>query len=226
MTSMHEAHATDLWIFAYGSLMWRPGFVFAEAHRARLCGWHRRFCIVSRHHRGSHDRPGLVLGLDRGGITEGVVYRVGAADAAAVLKAVRARELISGVYREALLPVSILGEGARQVPAVVYLAERAHPSFAERLPVARQARVIAAAKGKSGANLEYLSSTVAELTRLGIRERELERVLVCLGSIRTRKASASSKVLHHQAALVRGWPRRARLRVAELARFLHRLRLS
>ena len=93
----------DLWVFGYGSLMWRPDFAFAERHRARLDGYHRCFCITSTHHRGSHARPGLVLGLDRGGTCEGVVYRVAAGQAAHVRAYLRRRELINGVYREALV---------------------------------------------------------------------------------------------------------------------------
>jgi cation transport protein ChaC len=221
---MTQTPKADLWIFAYGSLMWRPGFEFVERHRARLSGWHRRFCIVSRYHRGSHDRPGLVLGLDRGGVTEGIAYRVAGQHAAAVLKAVRARELISGVYREALLPVELAGIEAKSVPAVVYLAEKAHPSFHHRLPVSIQARVIAAAQGRSGANLDYLASTVAELSRLDIRERELERILVCLGLVRTRRRP--SRPTRPLAPSVRGWPRRRRIRAGELTRFVYRSRLA
>jgi glutathione-specific gamma-glutamylcyclotransferase len=222
---MTKVHARDVWIFAYGSLMWRPGFPFVEMHRARLNGWHRRFCIVSRYHRGSHDRPGLVLGLDRGGTTDGVVYRVAAHDASCVLKAVRARELISGVYREALLPVTVLGAAAGQVPAIVYLAEKAHPSFNERLPVSQQAHIIARAEGRSGANLDYLVSTVAELARLGIRERELERILVCLGWVKSRRPATAKSVQRH-GTLPAGWPRVSRIRIAELTRFLYRARLG
>ena len=101
-TQSHAPH--DLWIFGYGSLMWRPGFTHAERARARLDGYHRAFCISSTHHRGDALRPGLVLGLDRGGACEGVAYRVPAAEARTVLAYLRERELISGVYREAQLP--------------------------------------------------------------------------------------------------------------------------
>jgi cation transport protein ChaC len=215
----------DLWIFAYGSLMWRPGFAFEERHPARLRGFHRRFCIVSRHHRGSFERPGLVLGLDRGGATQGVAYRVAAHHAGDVLRRVRARELISGVYREALLTVTLLGEDARQVAAIVYLAEPHHPSFNPRLPVKLQAHIIAHAHGRSGDNLGYLASTVGELLRLGIRERELERIATCLGAVRTRQLKPDSRKSHHTGRRVMTWPRLKRVRFAELTRFQHRTRL-
>ena len=88
-------------MFGYGSLMWRPGFAFEEARRARLIGCRRCFCIYSVHHRGTPERPGMVLGLDRGGACEGIAYRVAAANAAETVRYLRAREQINGVYREA-----------------------------------------------------------------------------------------------------------------------------
>ena len=90
-----------LWVFAYGSLMWQPGFPFVEARRARLEGYHRSFCIYSLHYRGTQQRPGLVLGLARGGTCEGIAFRVADEDAPAVRAYLHARELIYGVYREA-----------------------------------------------------------------------------------------------------------------------------
>jgi glutathione-specific gamma-glutamylcyclotransferase len=101
-----------LWIFGYGSLMWRPDFAFIERQPARLTGYHRCFCITSTHHRGTAERPGLVLGLDRGGYCAGVAYRVAAEDEACVLAYLRKRELVNGVYREARSTVD-LGDGRR-----------------------------------------------------------------------------------------------------------------
>ena len=94
-----SAQPHDLWVFGYGSLMWRPGFAYEEAQRARLVGYRRCFCIYSVHHRGSPERPGLVLGLDRGGACEGIAYRIAAPRADETYQYRRARELINGVYR-------------------------------------------------------------------------------------------------------------------------------
>ena len=93
-------------MFGYGSLMWRPGFAYEEAQHARLTGYRRCFCIYSVHHRGTPERPGLVLGLDRGGACEGIAYRVAAANAAETARYLRAREQVNGVYREAMCPWS------------------------------------------------------------------------------------------------------------------------
>ena len=87
--------------------MWRPGFAFAEARRARVVGYRRCFCIYSVHHRGTPERLGMVLGLDRGGACEGIAYRIAGADVAETLRYLRARELINGVYREAHVPMEL-----------------------------------------------------------------------------------------------------------------------
>jgi cation transport protein ChaC len=180
----------DLWVFAYGSLMWRPGFPFEEARRARLTGYRRAFCVYSVHHRGTPERLGLVLGLDRGGVCEGVAYRIAAADAAETRQYLRARELVNGVYREALLPVLLEQHPPVEVMALAFVVERAHHTYAGRLPLATQARLIRSTKGVSGANLDYLMSTVRHLGELGIRERELERLVTMAGPLARTRARA------------------------------------
>ena len=218
----------ELWVFGYGSLMWRPGFAFVEAQRARLTGYRRCFCIYSVHHRGTPERPGMVLGLDRGGACEGIAYRVAAADAATVAAYLRAREQVNGVYRETRVPVELIGP-RREVMALAYIAERAHPNYAGRLPVALQARLIRGGQGISGANLDYLINTLRHLAELGIRERELERVLAAIaphaargGAARTR-ASCAAMV---QAARAHPPAVRLALRKDQRRRFLYRLRLT
>lgn len=189
-----SASAHDIWIFAYGSLMWRPGFSFLEAAPARLAGYSRHFCVTSVHHRGTPQRPGLVLGLDRGGSCEGIAYRVSAAEAAGVLAYLRAREQVNGVYREARLPVELHAAGGtcdpRIVTAVAYLVERAHPSYAGHLSLAQQARLIRAARGLSGVNLDYVINTLRHMAKLGIREPELQRLMVVIGALFARESYA------------------------------------
>jgi cation transport protein ChaC len=174
--------APALWVFAYGSLMWQPGFVYAEARRARLEGYHRAFCIYSLHYRGTQDRPGLVLGLQRGGTCEGVAFRVADSDAAAVRAYLHARELIYGVYREAMVPAELSGPGERRrVPVLTYIAEVGHPSFAGQLPLARRAAIIRSARGKAGSNLAYFTATLRKLRELGIRQADLDRLAIAAG---------------------------------------------
>lgn len=176
----------DIWVFAYGSLMWQPGFEFAEARHARLVGYHRAFCVYSVHYRGSPARPGLVLGLDRGGVCEGMAFRLAPESAAAALAYLRKRELIYGVYREALVQVEIAGAAEPPVLAVAYIAERMHPSHAGMLPLAKQVALIRGARGRAGTNLDYLINTLDHLGELGIRERPLERLLALAGAFAAR----------------------------------------
>ncbi len=202
------ANARDLWVFAYGSLMWRPGFDAAEVAHARLVGWQRSFCIYSRYHRGTERRIGLVLGLDRGGACEGMAFRVAAADAAATLAYLREREQVISVYREAMVPVTLLTPERREVMALAFLVERAHPSYAGRLPLAEQAHLIRGACGRSGSNIDYLVSTLAHLKELGIRERAIERLVGLVGAHVARGAGADP-ARPNAMALIQGCRRRS-----------------
>ena len=219
----------DLWVFGYGSLMWRPGFAFEEARRARVIGYRRCFCIYSVHHRGTPKRPGMVLGLDRGGACAGIVYRVSAANAASTIAYLRSREQVNGVYREAHLPVEITEGENREVMALTYIVERAHPSYAGQLPLAVQARLIRGAQGISGINLDYLISTLRHLAELGIRERELERILTLIGPhaarvpVTAQGSAAAIGIL--RAAARRRVPMRS-MRPEQRRRFLYRLRME
>jgi glutathione-specific gamma-glutamylcyclotransferase len=173
-------YAEDLWVFGYGSLMWRPGFDFRERIEARLTGAHRALCVYSFVHRGTPERPGLVLGLDRGGACHGIAFRVAAADRAKTIAYLRAREQATGVYRECVRRVSLKGalgslktEPARQVPALCYVVDRSHVQYAGRLPLAEQLHYIRQGHGQSGPNRDYVLATVAAMEALGLRESEL-----------------------------------------------------
>lgn len=201
----------ETWIFGYGSLMWNPGFAFAEARRARLTGYHRAFCIYSIHYRGTERQPGLVLGLDRGGVCDGIAFRVAPETQAASLDYLRRRELIYGVYREALVPVDIAhasGEPPRTVWAVTYIAERAHPAYAGCLPLAREASLIRRSAGRGGTNLDYLLSTRRHLKELGIREPRLDRLVTLTGALAARTGAANGNGPSPTAALRRAWAAR------------------
>src|SRR5712675_1813233 len=168
------AHAAeDLWVFGYGSLMWRPDFPFLERTEARLIGAHRALCVYSFVHRGTPERPGLVLGLDRGGACHGIAFRVASEDRAATVAYLRAREQATGVYRECVRRVWLKGEPARQVPAVCYVVDRSHVQYAGRLPLAEQLHYIRQGHGKSGPNRDYVIATVAAMEALGMRESDL-----------------------------------------------------
>lgn len=156
----------DLWVFAYGSLMWRPGFEAVEQSPADVDGYHRALCIASHRHRGTPERPGLVLGLDVGGSCRGVAFRVEAARAAGTLAYLRERELVTNVYVEKMLPAK-LSDG-RQVMAVAYVVDRTHPQYVGLLSPEETLRRIVGAEGLAGPNPDYVVNTARELERLGV----------------------------------------------------------
>lgn len=163
-----------LWVFAYGSLMWRPGFDHVERVRGRLTGFRRSFCMTSIHYRGTETDPGLVLALDpdAGAACEGIVYR--AADGAAVLEYLRERELISYAYDEVWRD-AILEDG-RSVSAVAYVMNTSHAQYCGHIPLPAQAEIIARAAGTMGPNRDYLFATNAHLHEIGCPDEELDRL--------------------------------------------------
>lgn len=169
------SEAEDRWVFGYGSLMWRPGFAFAERRPAVLKGRRRAFCIHSVHHRGTPERTGLVLGLAPGGSVRGVAYRVAGANWPEVYAYLLEREQPTETYYEAWRTVVL--EDGRRLDALVFLSNPRHPQWAGILPLAEQARRIAGASGLSGRNADYLADLVAHLRLLGVRDPSMETLL-------------------------------------------------
>jgi len=167
------AERGDLWVFGYGSLMWDPGFHHAEAHSALVHGYHRRFCVYSYSYRGTRARPGLVLGLDRGGACKGIAYRVPRRHARAALAYLWERELDGGVYRFRKLQARL---ARRTVEAFSCVVDRAHPGYAAELSVDETARLILQGVGKRGLCVHYLENTVRHIEALGLTDGALHRL--------------------------------------------------
>jgi cation transport protein ChaC len=165
--------AQPLWVFAYGSLMWNPEIPYAEAAPALVYGYHRSFCVYSYDYRGSRARPGLVLGLDRGGACRGVALRLPPADAAAALARLWAREMTDLVYD--LRPVAAR-IGSRSVASLAFVVRRDHPDYAGRLPAEQAARLIVGAVGSRGACRDYLAEAIRHLEALGLADAGLRRL--------------------------------------------------
>jgi glutathione-specific gamma-glutamylcyclotransferase len=163
----------DLWVFAYGSLIWRPDFEHLERVPARLIGAHRALCVYSFVHRGTPERPGLVLGLDRGGMCRGVAYRVSATRRAETLHYLREREQVTKVYIERVRPVVLVGHDEARIQAVCYMVDRSHPQYAGKLSLAEQLRIVRHGHGKSGNNRDYVLATVHALEAMDCRDRDL-----------------------------------------------------
>jgi glutathione-specific gamma-glutamylcyclotransferase len=175
-----ELSKGDLWVFGYGSLMWRPGFEFIEQAPARLIGEHRALCVYSFVHRGTPEKPGLVLGLDRGGACRGIAFRVAEKHRAATVAYLRAREQVTSVYREAMRSVWLENEPRQRVSALAYVVDRGHVQYAGRLSLADQLRHVLQGHGQSGANREYVLSTVRAIEAEGFRDSQLHRLAMML----------------------------------------------
>lgn len=164
----------DFWVFAYGSLIWNPDFRYAERRPARIHGYHRRFCVYSHHYRGTEERPGLVLGLAPGGSCAGIVYRVAAADTAAVVDYLWEREMISGVYE----PHAVCARAAdARIDAHTFVADPHNSQYAGALSLAQTAALVRQGIGARGRCVDYLADLVTHLDALGLADGPMHRLL-------------------------------------------------
>jgi glutathione-specific gamma-glutamylcyclotransferase len=166
----------DLWVFGYGSLMWRPGFDVLERVPAKLIGMHRALCVYSFVHRGTPEKPGLVMGLDRGGMCRGIAYRVAAAKRQETIVYLREREQVTSVYLETMRRIVLEDEARRQVRALCYAVDRGHVQYAGRLSVDESVHYVRQGHGRSGNNRDYVVETIRALEALGYRETELHLI--------------------------------------------------
>src|SRR5438270_1485041 len=175
-----ELSKGDLWVFGYGSLMWRPGFEYIEQAPARLIGEHRALCVYSFVHRGTPEKPGLVLGLDRGGACRGIAFRVAEKHRASTVAYLRAREQVTSVYREVTRSVWLENEPRQRVSALAYVVDRGHVQYAGRLSSAELLRHVQPGHGSSGINRDYVLATVKAIEAEGFRDAPLHQLAMLL----------------------------------------------
>ena len=175
--SMHIENKHNFWVFGYGSLMWRPGFPYLDSSAAILKNYARSFCVYSRHHRGTQERPGLVLGLDPVTDAEchGQAFKIAPDTVEETVAYLNERELCGYAYIPATVPV-ILTSG-EEVSCYTFVADPSHPYYAGKLPLAQAAHTIMQATGLSGLNRDYLINSVRELEAHGYIEPELHDLL-------------------------------------------------
>lgn len=163
-----------MWVFGYGSLLWNPGFAVARSEVATLHGYARSFCMSSIHHRGSEEKPGLVLALDEveGAHCQGLALAVTAGKEDQTLAYLRERELISSAYLERDLSVELIS--GETVTAVTYVIDPHHVQYCGGMELEQQAQIIATAVGGRGPNTEYLYNTAEHLAEIGLGDAELE----------------------------------------------------
>lgn len=158
--------AQDLWIYAYGSLMWDPALHFEEVRRAQLPDYQRRFTFRTHIGRGSPACPGLMLSIEpRPGACEGLAYRITAGATEVESAILWRREMLRGAYTPRLLPMAT-PQG--DITALVFVSNPGHPDHVGELPLAETAGTIARAEGVMGRNRDYVEQLVAQLAGLGI----------------------------------------------------------
>ena len=168
----------DLWVFGYGSLMWRPGFEFETQLDGRIYGYHRALCVSSTVHRGTPENPGLVLGLDRGGSCLGKLFKIACRDKVQVAEYLYDRELPTAVYLARF--VEIHAKNGQTINALTFVVDVNHPQYTYGKSAQELANMVASASGFYGESRDYLLSTLEHLRSDGINDSRLESVAALL----------------------------------------------
>lgn len=175
------------WIFGYGSLMWNPGFPYVKWSPALVYGYHRALCISSNRWRGTPQRPGLVLGLDRGGACRGIAFLLAQSDVNATLEMLWAREMRRHVYVPRVVHARLPDS---EVRALAFIADPRHEAYTGRLSIRETAARIANCCGMRGANLDYVARTVTHLRELGVHDHALQQVLEAARALARHRAES------------------------------------
>lgn len=172
----------NVYIFAYGSMMWDPLFEPAERHAARLEGYRRNFCVWSLVARGTPQNPGLALGLEEyvDASCDGIVFRLNPLTTEADLTATWRREMYTAIYHPKWLDVET---EAGKVQAISFTVDREHPQYAAGLDQNEAATIIASAAGENGRCRDYLSNTVRELAAIGCADPQIDALNVLVESL-------------------------------------------
>lgn len=181
-------HPGDLWVFGYGSLMWSPCFAYREKRLARVHGYHRALCILSTRYRGTHQKPGLVMGLCPGGSCWGMAFRVPEKDVPRCLARLWHREMPRRVYEPRLVPARV--RGSRRVRALAFVADSSHPAYIRELDLQGRARLVAQGIGQRGPCVDYIRNTLEHMHELGVRDPHLEGVLAVALTLQEGERSA------------------------------------
>jgi len=164
----------DLWVYGYGSLIWRPEFDFVERRHALLRGYHRSLCLWSRVNRGTPERPGLVFGLDAGGSCRGMAYRIAAANVPATFTELWKREMPSGAYLPKWLACAT---DAGELRALAFVMDRSKDAYVRDLTREQLIAIVRDAHGSYGPCSEYVLETAQALEDAGIHDHKLKTLV-------------------------------------------------
>ncbi|KIN60837.1 ChaC-like protein [Sulfitobacter noctilucae] len=162
---------SDLWVFAYGSLIWDPAVTVEEYRYATLPGWHRSFCMRLESGRGTHECPGLMAALDQGGSCAGLAFRIAAPVVDEETQYMWRREMFAGTYRPEFMQVAT-PQGP--VEALVFVIDPTNRRYTPDLPLDVSAEMIGTAEGTLGTNFAYLDSLIHNLADLGIVDEAMQ----------------------------------------------------
>jgi len=166
---------TDAWVFGYGSLMWNPAIIVADSRKAHVRGYHRQFCLTLQAGRGTPEKPGLMLAIDRGGSVTGMAHRIAADAVESELSILWMREMLSGAYEPRWVNADVEREG--RIRALTFVVNRHHPRYEGALAEDRTAQRIADAAGPLGTNRDYLYRTANHLAALGVEDGPLHSLV-------------------------------------------------
>ena len=183
--------AGELWVFGYGSLMWSPCFAHRESKLAHVHGYHRALCILSTRYRGTHQKPGLVMGLCRGGSCWGMAFRIAPSEVRRTLRRLWRREMQRRVYQPRLVAARL--RDGRTVRALAFLADPTHPAFVRELDLHGRARLVAQGIGQRGPCIDYIRNTLEHMQGVGVRDPHLERVMHAAITLQQRSPAASAR---------------------------------
>jgi len=169
---------SNLWVFGYGSLMWKPGFRYLDSGPARLYGFSRRLCLWSIHYRGTPERPGLVVGLIPGGSCHGMAFQIDERCREETLQYLHDREMTNYAYRPIVKSVYL--ENGNKAEALTFVSRKDHKQFASLNSDNDIINIIKEAEGPMGTNTDYIINTVAHLKEIGIHDTRLCRIANCL----------------------------------------------
>ena len=167
----------DVWVYGYGSLIWRPEFSFLDRQQALLRGYHRSLCLWSRINRGTPEKPGLVFGLDAGGSCRGVAFKIAGENVPEVFEALWRREMSSGAYTPRWLPCKTK---SGSIQALAFVMNRNTDAYVPRMPLEQLVDVIHHAHGINGPCIEYVTETAQALKQSKIQDKRLQNVMDAL----------------------------------------------
>lgn len=172
--TLSQLNLTDgLWVFGYGSLMWKPEFPYIEKIIAKLEGYHRDFCVRAIISRGTPENPGLSLGLKPGGVTQGIVFKIAPEHIDKATIQLWEREMVTGILIPKWLPVK---DDNTLIKALIFVVDETHIQFTDLAP-SEAAPIILTASGKNGTCFEYLDNTIKQLIKIGVEDPYLNDLL-------------------------------------------------